>query len=152
MAWIWSLYIECETLEYATRVAEHFGRFFIPSIELRIDIRNTPPYEVTIAPVGVFPSGGPTTKGDCLKTLELGTLLLENLKTVPFFRFACVGTEVGGFRAYEDFAKELDFPTLGIHGIVLNESIWTILGKPTAYEAFSKGFYWIPYRGEDPRE
>ncbi|PSF36823.1 hypothetical protein C7H19_12720 [Aphanothece hegewaldii CCALA 016] len=77
---------------------------------------------------------------------ELGILLYQHLQSAPDFRYALVGVEVDEFRTYSELIE--DSSILSFPGLVLAETIWNEMNKPSAFRTFSLGYVWKPYEGE----
>ena len=73
-----------------------------------------------------------------------GKQLYERLKSAPPFRFAIVGIETFQFNRAESLRDLLEHPAL--HGLVVNEELFDILGRPREFTTFSNGYFWLPSR------
>ena len=70
--------------------------------------------------------------------------LYLHLKSAPRFRYALAGIEVDEFRRRSRLDQDL--VTMDFSGVVVDETIWTELGKPTNFVPFAPGYYWRPSR------
>jgi hypothetical protein len=100
-------------------------------------------YWCEITPSGLSKSGV-RTELDARRMGEAGLLLYARLKTAPPFRFAVVGLEVLHFNTVDNLRNLANHPEL--NGFVVSSELWELWSRPPAFELFTRGYYWRPYR------
>lgn len=84
---------------------------------------------------------------------EIAALLYQALGGAVHFLCAIVGWEVQdlflpdpecGYESNRVYPA--DFLSPGWDGLVLAEALWSGIGKPDAFQPFSSGYVWIPYK------
>jgi hypothetical protein len=153
MGWIFSLSAECGAQQ---ALAEEFAQHFQGVCEILStghesqwhsgifqDVEEN--WWCRVCPVGEREVGIDTPESAYLMT-ELGILLYRRLQSAPPFRYALVGLEVDEFRTYNELLEECS--TLLFPGLVLAEAVWQAIGSSRAFQPFSPGYVWKPYKGE----
>jgi hypothetical protein len=150
MAWVFSLSAECGTRhEDAERFAAQWPAKLVRrdgtvhELETLVYCAPSEGYWCVVAPEGVSRAGISSPK-DQEEMDELARLMLDHLRTAPYFRFADVGIEVASVREFSEINDDL--VTTDFNGAVISLDIWKSLGSPTVFEPFSQGFVWRPFR------
>lgn len=95
-----------------------------------------------ITPGGVSRSGVHSTE-DARQMAAHGSLLYEQLRTAPPFRYALVGIEAQEFRTFSEL-KQTDFGLFVFDGLVLSRDVWEQLNRPAGFIPFAAGYLWRP--------
>ena len=98
-----------------------------------------------VAPSNLSRSGG-GSEAEERQMDEVALHLYQRLRTAPpLYRFAAVGVETLHFNVVQNV---LDMARVAhpLHGLVVRQDLWEQAGRPPAFESFSPGYYWQPYR------
>jgi hypothetical protein len=154
MAWIFSLSAECGWDEREARAfAVHFdGYVAVTDTGEQFSCSGTvfedgdAGWWVAVIPEGV--SGNDVHDGRARAQMtQISLRLYDRLRSAPPFRFALVGVEVDEFRTFKEIDDDLI--RLDFDGLVIDEEIWSTLGKPDIFVPFSPGHRWRPFSEVD---
>ena len=94
-----------------------------------------------------LPSKGILSKDDALIMTLVGGELLRLVKSIPVFRYCILGIDSDVYITEKELFEAPDFIN-ELHGFVIEDDLYSELGRPGTFTEFIPGFVWKEYKGE----